>query len=247
MDFNRVFLRRIAALALFGVLVGAGLPVSAADLRISLPKLPQMSDRDGPVVQLAKAIAREWKEGQVTIIGPLPFNESVDNVTGGRADVHFPLIASPGQDEVDLPFRYSGLTLYEVPFALYSRQDNVVVDRNNLTIGALNKLRIETDRAHARLFFFRPREAESIESGLRRVAAGEIDGFLFSANATDAVLKKLKLPGIVRTPYRRFNSKMVFAKGADGELLDEKLGLIIDRLKDSGEYQRIMASVLARR
>lgn len=243
MSFLRGFFRRVTFVAVLVV----SLPLAAADLRISLPRLPQMSDRDGPLVQLAKAIAREWKEGRVTIIGPVPFDESVENVTSGRADVHFPLIASPGQDEVDLPFRYSGFTLYEVPFALYSRQDSVVVDRNNLTIGALNKLRIETDRAHARLFFFRPREAASIESGLRRVAAGEIDGFVFSARATDAVLTKLKLPGIVRTPYRRFNSKMIFAKAEGGAQFDEKLGLIIDRLKDSGEYQRIMAPVLSGR
>lgn len=242
MSFLRGFFRRVVFVAVLVV----SLPLAAADLRISLPKLPQMGDRDGPLVLLAKAIAREWKEGRVTIIGPVPFEESVNNVTGGRADVHFPLIASPGQDEGDLPFRYSGFTLYEVPFALYSRQDSAF-DRNNLSIAALKKLRIETDRAHARLFFFHPREAASTESGLRRVAAGEIDGFLFSANATDAVLKKLKLPGIVRTPYRRFHSKMIFPKGPAGDGLDEKLGLIIDRLKDSGEYQRIMAPVLSGR
>lgn len=225
-------------------LVAAGLPALAADLRISIPALPQMGSGGGPLMALAKAISREWKEGKVSIIGPVPFDESVDNVVRGRADVHFPLIGSPGRDESDLPFRYSDFSIYEVPFALYSREDSLVVERNNLTIAALKKLRIETDRAHARLFFFHPREAASIESGLRRVAAGEIDGFLFSASATDAVLKKLKLPGIVRTPYRRFHSKMIFSKGPAGDGLEEKLGLIIDRLKDSGEFQHIMAPVL---
>lgn len=236
--------RMLARLGLFAALMVAALPVFSADLRISLPRLPQVSDRDGPLVLLAKAIAREWKEGRVTIIGPVAFDESVDNVSSGRADVHFPLIASPGQDEVDLPFRYSGVTLYEVPFALYSRRGNAAVDPSNLSIAALKKLRIETERAHARLFFFQPREAESIEGGLRRVAAGEIDGFLFSARATDAVLRRSGISGIVRTPYRRYNAKMVFSKAAADEGLDDRLGLVIDRLKDTGEYQRLMAPLL---
>lgn len=234
--------RRLVTLAL---LLASPL-LAAADLRISLPQLPAVGDNKtrGPLLLLAQAIGREWGEGQVTLLGPLPFEQSVNNVVTGRADVHFPLIASPGRDEDDLAFRYSGFALYDVPFVLYTRKDNTRVDRGRLTIAALAKLRIETDRAHARLFFFALREADSIEAGLQRVNTGQIDGFLFSASATDAVLKRLKLEQIVRTPYRRFESRMVLPKGPDGDLLDEKLGLIIDRLKDSGEFQRIMAPLL---
>lgn len=233
--------RRLAACTLFAASMLAG----ATDLRISLPLLPPLVEsRDkGPLADLAKAIAREWKDGKVTIVGPVPFDRSVDNVLAGRADVHFPLIESAGRDEEDLPFRFSRATLYEVPFALYTRKDNGRVNPKQLTIAALSKLRIETERTHTRLFFFQPREAGSIEDGLKRVNAGKSDGFVFSATATDPVLKRLKLDNIERTPYRRFNSKMLLQKGPAGDEFDEKLGLIIDRLKDSGEYQKIMASV----
>ena len=216
---------------------------SAADLRISLPLLPPMVDAKGkgPLADLAKAISREWKEGKVTILGPSPFDQSVENVVSGRADVHFPLIASPARDGDDLPYRYSNVTLYETPFALYSRKGNVQLNLKQLTIAALSKLKIETDRAHARLFYFQLREAVSIEAGLKRVSSGQSDGFLFSVSATEPVLKQLKLENIIRAPYRRFESKMVLPKGLAGDQLDEKLGLIIDRLKDSGEYQRIMS------
>lgn len=234
--------RRLFAAALLVVSSFAG----AADLRISLPLLPPMveSRSKGPLVQLAQAIAREWGEGKVTILGPSPFEQSVDNVVSGRADVHFPLIASPARYEDDLPYRYSNVTLYETPFALYTRKDNARINRQQLTIAALSKLRIETERAHTPLFFFQLREADSVEAGLKRVSSGQSDGFLFSISATEPVLKRLKLDNVVRTPYRRYQSKMVLAKGPAGEELDEKLGLIIDRLKDSGEYQRIMAPVL---
>lgn len=217
----------------------------ATDLRISLPLLPPMIEaRDkGPLAQLAQAIAREWKEGKVTILGPVPFDRSVDNVLSGKADVHFPLIESPGRHEEDLPFRYSSATLYEVPFALYSRRGDSRLNPKQLTIAALGRLHIETERAHTRLFFFQPHEAASIEDGLRRVSAGKSDGFVFSTFATDPVLKRLKLANVERTPYRRFNSKMLLPKGPRGDELDEKLGLIIDRLKDSGEFQKILAPV----
>lgn len=235
--------RRLFATLLLGISSLAG----AADLRISLPLLPPMveSRSKGPLVQLAQAIAREWTEGKVTILGPSPFEQSVNNVVSGKADVHFPLIASPARYEDDLPYRYSTVTLYETPFALYTRQDNPRINRNQLTIAALAKLRIETERAHTPLFYFQLREAASVEAGLKRVSSGQSDGFLFSINATEPVLKRLKLDNVVRTPYRRYMSKMIMAKGPAGEELDEKLGLIIDRLKDSGEYQRIMAPVQA--
>lgn len=231
--------RRLLLLALLGAASLAG----AADLRISLPALPSTEPK-GPWARLAHAIAREWHEGKVTILGPLPFEQSVDNVVSGHADVHFPLISSPARYEDELPYQYSSVTLGEVPFALYTRKGDERINPKALTIEALSKLRIETDRAHARLFYFRLREADSIETALQRVSAGQIDGFLFSANATDTVLKRLKLDNIVRTPYRRFKNKMLLPKGQAGDDLDEKLSLIIDRLKDSGEYQRIMAPVL---
>lgn len=232
--------RRFFAASLLAISSLAG----AADLRISLPLLPPMveSRSKGPLVQLAQAIAREWREGKVTILGPSPFEQSVNNVVSGKADVHFPLIASPARYEDDLPYRYSNVTLYETPFALYSRKDNTRINRHQLTIAALSKLRIETERAHTSLFYFQLHEAVSVEAGLKRVDSGQSDGFLFSISATEPVLKRLKLNNIVRTPYRRYQSKMILAKGPAGEELDEKLSLIIDRLKDSGEFQRIMAS-----
>lgn len=242
------FTRSVRWFALSVMLVLCGV-AAADDLRISLPILPPMVDERGrgPLGDLARAIAREWKEGRASIIGPLPFEKSVENVVAGRADVHFPLISSPARHEGDLQFRYSTFALYEVPFALYSHRENGRVERASLTLANLSRLRIETDRAHARLFYFPLNEAADIESGLHRVEAGDIDGFLFSANATDPVLKRLKLPSIVKTPYRRFNSMMVLPKGPAGDALDEKLGLIIDRLKESGEYQRIMGPALARK
>lgn len=235
--------RRFFAAFLLAISSQAG----AADLTISLPLLPPMveSRSKGPLVQLAHAIAREWREGKVTILGPSPFEQSVNNVVSGKADVHFPLIASPARYEDDLPYRYSNVTLYETPFALYSRRDNTRINRNQLTIAALSKLRIETERAHTPLFYFQLREADSVEAGLKRVSSGQSDGFLFSTSATEPVLKRLKLDNIIRTPYRRYKSKMILTKGPAGEELDEKLGLIVDRLKDSGEYQRIMAPIQA--
>lgn len=229
--------RLLIGLALLATTSLAG----ATDLRISLPQLPAIAERDNVWLALARAIAREWKEGKATILPPVPFERSVNNVVTGRADVHFPLMAGPARSDDDLPYRYSSTTLSVSPFALYSRKDNERIDRSQLTIAALSRLRIETEQAHAGLFYARLREVDSVETGLQHVAAGQSDGFIFAIRPTERVLKRLKLDGIVRTPYRRFEDKMVLPKGPAGDELDEKLALIIDRLKDSGEYQQIMA------
>lgn len=232
-----VFFRQ--ALLVATLLTGAN--ANASDLRISLPILPGVADADNVWLQLAKAIAREWKEGKAVILPPVPFERSIAAVAEGHADVHFPLMSSPARSEDDLPFKYSYFTLSESPFAIYTKVGNERFDPGQLTIAALSKLRIETEKAHAPLFFGRFREADSIEGALRRVASGQIDAFLFAARPTERVLKKLKLDNIQRTPYRRMQDKMVLPKGAVGDDLEEKLGLIIDRMKDRGEFQRILA------
>lgn len=241
-------IRRFTGLALLAAVLGSAAPAAAADLRISLPLLPPLieSRTKGPLAQLAQAIAREWKEGKVIILGPSPFEQSVDNVTSGKADVHFPLIASPARDDDELPYQYSSFALNDVPFALYTRKDNPRIDPRQLTITTLSKLRIETDRAHTALFYFQVGGAESVEAGLKHVAAGQSDGFLFSIVATEPVRRRLKLDSLVGHPYRRFKSMMIISRdGArSSEEIDDKLGLIIDRLKDSGEYQKIMAPLL---
>ena len=212
----------------------------AADLRISMAK-PMASDTNSVWYNLSRAIAREWDEGKVVFLPPTSFEKSIENVVGGRADVHFPLMHSAARAEEDLPYRYSSFTLSETPFALYVLKGSDLVERKNLTIASLSKRRIETDTAHAGLFFSSLRGVESIDIGLRRASSGQSDAFLFSAHSADVILKRLKLDNLIRVPYRRVQDKMVLPKGPLGEELDEKLGFIIDRLKDSGEYQKIMA------
>lgn len=218
-------------------------PTAAADLRISLPQL-LAADTNGVWYKLSRAIGREWKEGNVIYLTAATFEKSIENVTTGNANVHFPLMQSPAQAEEELPFRYSSFTTSETPFVLYVLKGSDLVERKNLTIAILSKRRIETDMAHASLFFSSLHGVESVEAGLQRVRSGQSDGFLYSARPAEAVLKRLKLDNLVRVPYRRVQDKFVLPKGVEGAELDEKLGLIIDRLKDTGEFQKIMAPKL---
>jgi len=230
--------RMIASLVLSVLVSTAG----AADLRMSIPPPPDKTDsRPYWVTGLAQAIAKEWKDGKVTTLRASSFEQSVANVVAGKADLHFPLMASPAKDDEELPYRYSRFTLHETPFNFYVRKDNQAAFSGPLTISALEKMKIETEQAHAGLFFFALKGVTDVDTGLRRVSTGKSDGFLFAATPTDAALKQLKLTNVVRIPYRRFQSKMVFAKSPAGQDVEEKIGLIIDRLKDSGEYQKIMA------
>lgn len=234
------------ALLLGALLLMAHTTLRAEDLRLSVP-LPMGADPGAVWYKLARAIAREWGNGKATVLPPRSFETSLSDVVAGRADVHLPLIAGPAGSEDNLPYRYSNLTLSETPFALYVQQGDTRFEQGKLTISHLARYRIETERAHAGLFFGKVRESDSIEESLREVVAGKIDGFLFSAHTTDPLIRQKRIGPLQRIPYRRLANKMVFAKGASGEALEEKLGLIIDRLKESGEYQTIMAPKLNER
>lgn len=242
-------LRRAIRLIVQLAWLGAVPFAAAADLRISLPVLPPLveSADKGQLALLAKAIAREWKGGKVTIMGPTAFALSVENVATGRANLHMPMIRSPARDEDDLPYRYSTITLFDVYFVLYTRKDSKLLKTKDVSIAALTNLNIETDRAHANLFDFPVRETDSIDVGLANVNSGRTDGFLFAMIETDAALKRLGYTNIARIPYRRFAVKMLLPKGPAGDALDDSLSRVIMGLKASGEYRTIMGPLLTQK
>lgn len=234
------------ALLLGALLLFAHAAPQAEDLRLSVP-LPMGADPTTVWYKLARAIVREWNEGQAIVLPPRSFETSLADVVAGKADAHLPLIAGPAGSEDNLPYRHSNLTLAETPFALYVQQGDTRFVQGKLTIAHLSRYKIETERAHAGLFFGKVRESDSIEQSLREVIAGKLDGFLFSTHTTDPLIRQRRIGPLQRIPYRRLADKIVFAKGPAGEVLEEKIGLIVDRLKESGEYWKIMAPKFAER
>jgi polar amino acid transport system substrate-binding protein len=102
---------------------------------------------------------------------------------------------------------------------------------------------METDGAHVPLFPFPVQPAVSIESALRKLDAGRIDGFLFAMRETDQVLKRLGFKSIQRLPYRKFEAHAIFQDTPRGRQQDALFSQRLKVAKQTGSWQRIMGDL----
>jgi polar amino acid transport system substrate-binding protein len=112
-------------------------------------------------------------------------------------------------------------------------------DHSTATIFHVN-YNIETDAAHVQYFHKTIIPSSNLESSLKKVNIGRIDGFIFADVACDPIVKSLNLSNIRRELYKRFDVKIILPKGEQGKSVDNLLTAAVGKLKSTGEYNNIM-------
>ena len=212
----------------------------AADLKASLPIIPPLveSKDKGILIDLMKAMAEGYKDGKITW-DVFPFARSMENVEKGRADFHMPQLVNPNISADRLPFQFSSDVIFRVVFALYTNKNNKEINPANVS-----KYKIETDLGTADFFDFSVTGSPDIESSLKKVDMGRIDGWIMAMPESDLALKKAGLKNIKRWEYKKYDVRIVLPKGPRGKEVDQVLAGIIKKLKADGKYQKIMAPIL---
>ncbi len=209
-------------------------PAGAADIKGSIAKLPGLSENKdkGLLVDLVKAMANT--SGKDIEIQVVPFNKSMHDLVAGNADFHLPLIKADNIDEADLDYSHSKETLFHVNFVLYTNK-NKPVDKNNL-----KDYRIETDLAHVKYFDFPIKGSTRLDSSLKKVNAGRIDGFIFADVNADPIVQKEGMKNIKRELYKVFDVKIILPKGEKGKETDVFLTETIEKMRADGSFDKIM-------
>lgn len=221
--------------------------IRAQDLRISIAQLPIVAEsiNKGVFVDLAKEIAKEYKDGKVTI-EVSPFSRSVLKVAAGLADMHLPYIRSEISEKElkKINLEYSKVHLNKTPFVLYFRSDNNLVNNwvdNNFPDQLPGSLKIITDAQH--VIFFDTNWIYGmvcLECMVRMVDTGRLDGVIFAGIEIDHILNKNKFFNFSSIVYKNFDSSPVFRATPEGRILNEKVSKIITKLKDDGRLTKIM-------
>ena len=209
-------------------------PVFAKELVASIAVLPVQAINE-TLEELIEAIARE-SEVKITIT-VVPFIRSLYNIKRGFADFHLPLIEPPEHVQKRLDYDFSTESIFHVNFVLYTNK-NKKIDMKNLKDYA-----IETDRAHIDYFDFEVTPSSCVECSLKKLNAGRIDGFIFADSVTDAVIRENQdnFKNIHRQLYKVYDAKIVLPKGERGSEIDNMLTSAIQRLREKGELQKIVA------
>lgn len=216
-------------------------PAQAKDLKASLPAplAPLVESKDkGILVDLVKAMGEEYKGGKITW-ETFPFKRSMENIEKGKADFHMPQLVNPKISADKLPFQFSSDVIFKVVFVLYTNKNNKEITPKNLA-----NYKIETDLGTMDFFDFKIAGSPDIESSLKKVDMGRLDGFVFAMPESDMALKKLGLKNIKRTEYAKYDVRIVLQKGPDGKETDKILSDLIKKLKANGKYQKIMGPIL---
>ena len=212
-------------------------PASAKELKASLAQMPGYAESadKGILVDLVKMIE---KESGVTIHREVvPFARSMDNVINRHADFHLPLIMVPNTDESKLNYDHSTETIFHVNFVLYSNKSKP------LDMSKLASYKLETDRAHTQYFPFSIEPSTNLESSLKKLDAGRIDGFIFADFASDPIIKQAGLKNVHRALYKTFDVKIILPKGGRGGEVDKLLSSSIQSLRKKGDYDKLMSAI----
>ena len=214
------------------------IPTRAADLKVSLAKMPVYAESvdKGVLVDLVKAMAKT--SGKSIEIQVVPFNRSIRDVIEGKADFHMPLIKNEIIDEKELDYAYAKEKISDVNFVLYTNK-NKPIDRSKL-----KDYKIETDLAHVSYFDFPIKGSTRIDGSLKKVNAGRIDGFIFADSVSDPIIKKEGLNNIHRELYKVFNSDIVLPKGEKGKATDAFLTETIEKMRADGSFDKITAPIV---
>lgn len=221
------------------LLVLSAFNVNAAtkNLRLTLGAVPGAAERTadgdlhGAFGELAKMLAAAYHEGDLTILGPSPLPESLARLENGSADAHLPIIDSPFVS--DLPFAFASEPIGRVVFVLYTPANKPAPQ-----LDKLKALNIEVSEGQEQMFADRFNPSNSMADSLRRVDAGELDGFVMEQEAADSYIRQTGLNNIRRQAYHTFTSRIAIHKGADTAELEATFSRLFKEVKGSEGFQK---------
>jgi polar amino acid transport system substrate-binding protein len=214
--------------------------VEARDLKAALPRIPMLSETKdkGLIVDLVKAMDEIYDEGKISI-EVFPPARGMDNVINKSYDFYVPLLKSKSIKEKDLDYAFSDAIAFSTIFVLYTNKNNNKINARN----AGNYI-IETDDPLMYFFGFKAQVSIDMETSLRKVDSGRIDGYIYSMNETDGLLKQLGLKNIKKIYYGTFDASFAVKKGPEGKEVGKILEKLLKQLKKNGTYEKIMAPML---
>lgn len=233
------FFKALQVVVVMGLSIVLIQSAEARDLKASLGHIPMMAEspEKGMLVELVKAMDEIYTEGKITI-DVYPCKRAIDNVVNGTHDFYVPLLKPDNVNEEEMPFNYSS-GIFDSIFVLYTNKNNTEINPGNV-----EKFKIETEAPAVSYFDFPIRPSNSVESSLKKLDIGRIDGYIFAMAETDFLLQKLDLKNIKRSYYKTYPAKIIVKKGPKGEEVDAIISSLIDKLKQNGTFVKIFGPVL---
>jgi len=220
------------------VLVAVASAGYAADYSAAVMQLPE-SDA---YVALFNAIGAAT--GHTFAVEVVPPARAAMMIETKKVDVIFPATKSTDpQKNAARPMDLSAAKVFSMVFVLYANKGKPA-SVEQLRSGNPGNLQVETTASLASLFEFKPVVTTSVETSLKKVDAGRVDGLVYAQEAGDPQLKNLGLHNIVRSMYSLNEVTFGIQKGQAAGALDKVLVDGISKLKADGRLDQIISFAL---
>lgn len=213
--------------------------VKGTNIKVSLPIIPPLitEQKTGAIVELVKAMAAEYKDGEMTF-DVYPMARSMENVMSGSADCHCPYVKNHNITDSDNVFYYTTEPFGMVIFVLYTNK-NV----KDLTPDKVKdkKFKVEIQSGHKEYLGDLPEAAP--DAGLQKVDAGRIDGYIATMDVCDPLLQQMQLKNVKRQNFDSFETSIIFKKNDEGKQKQEIVNSLIKKITENGVYDKIMGEI----
>ncbi len=233
-DVTQLTRRALCATAAAGLLLPAAARADGP-VRISVAELPNAIATPAFVEMMKIAFAK--LPGVTLQLTTAPGARSMAAMMGGDADMHIPVIRPPHEDS--LPFAITTSAIYQTTFILYTNTEKPI------DIKDLGKYKIETDPAHLSYFDFPVGAGAGFEPSLQKLAAGRIDGYVFSGAAIDPIVQRLGLKNIHRDVYKQFDVAAALPKGGKGGPVDQLFTKAMQAVADDAGFKAQLQKITA--
>ncbi len=213
--------------------------VKGTSISVSLPIIPPLitEQKTGAIVELVKAMADEYKDGEMTF-DVYPMARSMENIMSGSADAHCPYVKNHNITDSDNMFYYTTEPFGSVIFVLYTNKNVKDLTPENVLD---KKFKVEIQPGHKEYLGDLPEAAP--DAGLQKVDSGRIDGYIATMSMCDQLVQALQLKNIKRQKFDTFDTAIIFKKNDEGKQKQEIMNSLIKKIRDSGAYDKIMGEI----
>lgn len=212
---------------------------NSSSISVSLPIIPPLitEQKTGAIVELVKAMADEYKDGEMTY-DVYPMARSMENIMSGSADAHCPYVKNHNITDSDNMFYYTTEPFGSVIFVLYTNKNVKDLTPENVLD---KKFKVEIQPGHKEYLGDLPEAAP--DAGLQKVDSGRIDGYIATMSMCDQMVKAMQLKNIKRQKFDTFETAIIFKKDDNGKQKRDIMNTLIKKIRENGEYDRIMGEI----
>ncbi len=180
--------------------------------------------------------------GNIFNIEVVPASRADYLIENKQVDIQYPIIILPdAKKQKELKYDYAGGVIFKVAFVLYTNKDKPI-DIQSLRKGNSKNYKIEVSASRMSDFEYTVIPSNNAEASLTKVSNGTTDGLIFAQPDGDALLKKLGLKNIKRQLWLEYENTFSIQKGGKGGEIDKMLKDGINKLKKSGQFEKIMGN-----